>query len=256
MDPLLASERDVELDLESGGTTSEDERTKDHVSSSLQTKRTLSGVWSDLWSFDRIVKGESGINSCSSSSSFGGVEGENVEFLMDKNLEGEENHELVALAEKSLREAKCKKNTRKPPKPPRPPKGPLLDAADQKLMREIADLAMRKRARMKQIKAMKRMKEEKASSSSTSLYAMVITVLFCFVILFQGICTRRGASATSEGSPAPSVGSSEGLISVQFYKNFPMIGNHGHDLPGLLEQQVSGSVIGKKPVKLHDNAEK
>ncbi|KAK8532613.1 hypothetical protein V6N13_131927 [Hibiscus sabdariffa] len=255
MDPLLARERDIEVDLESGGTTSEDERTNGNVSSILQPKRNLSGVWSDLWSFDRIVKGESGINSCSSSSSLGGVEGENVEFLMDKNSEGEENHELVALAE-NLREAKWKKNTRKPPKPPRPPKGPLLDAADQKLVREIADLAMRKRARMKQIKTMKRMKEEKASSSSTSLYAMVITVLFCFVILFQGICSRHGASVMSEGSPAPSIGSSEGLISVQFYKSFPMTGNRGHVLPGLLEEQLSGSGIGKKPVKLADKVEK
>ncbi|KAE8708180.1 putative glycerol-3-phosphate acyltransferase 3-like [Hibiscus syriacus] len=257
MDPLLARERDIEVDLESGGTTSEDERTKDHGSSSLQTKRTLNGVWRDLWSFDRIVKGESGINSCSSSSSFGGVEGENVELLTEKNSEGEENHELVALAEKNLREAKCKKtNTRKSPKPPRPPKGPLLDAADQMLVREIAELAMRKRARMKRIKTRKRMKDSKASSSSTSLYAMVFTVLFCFVILFQGRSTRRGASVMSEGSPAPSVGSSEGQISVQFYKSFPMTGNHHHDLPCLLEQHVSGSVIGKKPEKLPDEVEK
>ncbi|KAE8727574.1 Detected protein of unknown function [Hibiscus syriacus] len=192
MDPLLARERDIEVDLESGGTTSEDERTKDRV------------------------KGERGINSCSSSSSFGGVEGENVELLTDKNSEGEENHEFVVLAEKNLGEAKCKKtNTRKSPKPPRPPKGPLLDAADQKLVREIAELAMRKR-----------------------------------------ISTRQGASVMSEGSPAPSVGSGEGLISVQFYKSFPMTGNHDHDLPGLLEQQVSGSVIGKKPEKLPDEVEK
>ncbi|XP_039021277.1 uncharacterized protein LOC120153386 isoform X2 [Hibiscus syriacus] len=155
---------------------------------------------------------------------------------MDKNSEGEENRELVALAVKNLREAKCKKtNTRKSPKPPRPPKGPLLDAADQKLVREIAELAMRKRARMKRLKTMKRMKDAKASSSSTSLFAMVITVLFCFVIFFQGICIRRCASVMSEGSPSPSVGSSEGLISVQFYKSFPMTGNHDHDLPGLLE---------------------
>ncbi|KAE8664902.1 hypothetical protein F3Y22_tig00112738pilonHSYRG00884 [Hibiscus syriacus] len=257
MDPLLTRERDVEIDLERGGTTSEDERTKDDVSQSLQTKRTLSGVWSDLWSFNRIVKGESGINSCGSTSSFGAVPDENAEFLTDKNSEGEENHEPLALAEKNIREVKCKKtNTRKPPKPPRPPKGPMLDAADQKLVREIAELAMRKRARMKRIKTMKRMKEAKASSSSTSRYAMVITILICFIILFQVICSRQGASVMLEGSSAPAVGSSEGLISVQFYKSFPMTGNHGHKLPSLLEHQVSGTIIGKKSGKLPADAKK
>lgn len=188
MDYSFSRERDVEVDLESGGTTSEDERTKDHVSSNLQTKRTFSRVLSDLFIFDRIGKGECGINSCSSSSSFGAVEGENTEFFVDKNSEGEDNHELMVLVEKNLTEEKCKKtNSRKPPKPPRPPKGPLLDAADQKLVREIAELAMRKHARIKRIKAMKKMKAAKASSSSSSLSDMVITVLFCLVILFQGI---------------------------------------------------------------------
>ncbi|KAL4339374.1 hypothetical protein GQ457_08G021780 [Hibiscus cannabinus] len=257
MGPLITRERDTEVDLESGGSTSEDERTIDRVSSSLQTRRILGGVWSDLWSLDRIVKGESGINSCSSSSSFGAVVDENAEFFIDKNSEGEENHEAVVPAEKNSREVKCKKaNSRKPPKPPRPPKGPLLDAADQKLVREITELAMRKRARMKRIKTMKRMKEAKASSSSASLYAMVITVLFCFVILFQGICSRHGANVLSEGTSSPAVGSSEGLISVQFYKSFPMTGKHGHELPSLLEHQVSGTVIGKKSGTLPNEAEK
>lgn len=259
MDPLFTRERDIEVDLESGGINSEDERTKDRVPSNLQTKRTLSGVWSDLLSFDKIGKGESSMNSCSSSSSFGGgVEGENMECLVDKNSEGEENHELMAVAEKNLAEVKCKKkSTRKPPKPPRPPKGPLLDAADQKLVREIAELAMRKRARMKRIKTLRRMKEAKASSSSSGLYAMVITVLFCFVLLFQGICSRRGATVMLNGSPAAVVGSSEGLISVQFSKSFPTTGNHDHDPPSLSEQQVSGSsVIEKEPEKLPEDAEK
>ncbi|XVF22052.1 hypothetical protein REPUB_Repub12eG0140900 [Reevesia pubescens] len=251
MDNLFSRERDIELDLESGGNTSEDERTKDHVSSNFQTKRTFSRVWSDILSSDRVGKGECGINLCSSSSSFGVVEGENMDFLVDKNSEGEENHELMALVEKNFAEDKCKKtNSRKPPKPPRPPKGPLLDAADQKLVREIAELAMRKRARMKRIRAMKKMKAAKASSSSSILSAMVITVLFCLVILFQGISSRHGASVMLLGSPAPAVGSSEGLISVQFYKSFPTTEKHDHDPPSLGELQVSGSVRGEETRKV------
>ncbi|OMO64015.1 hypothetical protein CCACVL1_22098, partial [Corchorus capsularis] len=186
MDHLISKERDVEVDLESGGTTSEDERTKDYVSVNNQTRRTFSKVWADLLGFDRIGKGECGISSCSSSSTFGGVDGENVECLVDKNSEDEENRELMALVEKNFSEEICKKkNCRKPHRPPRPPKAPLLDAADQKLVREIAELAMRKRARMKRIQAMKKMKAAKASSSRSSLSAMVITVLFCLVIFFQ-----------------------------------------------------------------------
>ncbi|XP_022728431.1 uncharacterized protein LOC111283988 [Durio zibethinus] len=242
MDHLFARQRDIEVDLESGGTTSEDERTKDDVSSNIQTKRTLSTFWSDLLTFDRIGKGECGINSCGSSSSFGAVEGENMEFLADKNSE-QENHELMALVNKNSPEDKYKKTSpRKPPKPPRPPKGPLLDAVDQKLVREITELAMRKRARMKQIKAKKKMKAARASSTSSSLSAMVITVLFCLVIFFHGICSRRSGSVMLERSPAAAVGSSEGLIAVQFYKKFPTTEKHDHDPPSLVEQQVSGSV--------------
>ncbi|XVF80700.1 hypothetical protein PTKIN_Ptkin15bG0096200 [Pterospermum kingtungense] len=208
MDNLVSKERDIEVDLESGGTTSEDERTKDHVSSNIKTKRTFSTVWSDILTFDRIGKGVCGINSCSSSSSFGVVESEDMELLVDKNSERDENNELMALVDKNFAEDKCKKtNSKKPPKPPRPPKGPLLDAADQKLVKEITELAMRKRARMKRIKEMKKMKAAIASSPSSTLTAMVITVLFCLIIFFPGICSRHGSSTLLEGSPAPAVGS-------------------------------------------------
>ena len=49
--------------------------------------------------------------------------------------------------------------------------------------------------------------------------------------LLAGICSRHGASVMLEGSPAPAVGSSEGLISVQFYKSFPTTEKHDHDPP-------------------------
>ncbi|KAE8697952.1 putative glycerol-3-phosphate acyltransferase 3-like [Hibiscus syriacus] len=148
-----------------------------------------------------------------------------MEFLVDKSSEGEENREPMALVEINFAEDKCKKtNSRKPPKPPLPPKGPLLDAADQELVREIVELTMRKRARMKRIKAMKKMKA--ASSSNSSLFAMVITVIFCLCI-----CYRRGANVMIHGSPAPEVGSSESLILIQFYRNFPAFEKHDQDPP-------------------------
>jgi hypothetical protein len=60
-----------------------------------------------------------------------------------------------------------------------------LDAADQKLIKEISELAMLKRARIERMKALKKVKATKASSNS-NLFAMVFTILFCLVILFQG----------------------------------------------------------------------
>ncbi|KAK8269315.1 hypothetical protein V6Z11_D11G120500 [Gossypium hirsutum] len=178
-------ETSIEVDLESGGTVNEDERTKGHGSSNLQTNRTFSRVSSDLLRFGSVGKGKYGVNSCSSSSRFGSVENENMEFWVDKSSEGEDNHDLMA----------------------------LLDAADQQLVREIAELSMIKRARIKRINAMKKMKAANAApSSSSSLFAMVITVIFCLVILFQGICHRRGTTVMLQGSAAPAVG--EGLISV------------------------------------------
>ncbi|MBA0715118.1 hypothetical protein Golax_014040 [Gossypium laxum] len=133
---------------------------------------------------------------------------------MDKSSGGEDNHDLMALMEKNFVEDNCKKkNSRKPTKPPRTSKAPLLDAADQQLVREIAELSLRKRARIKRINAMKKMNAENAApSSSSSLFAMVITVIFCLVILFQGICHRRGTTVMLQGSVPPVVG--EGLISI------------------------------------------
>ncbi|GKV40540.1 hypothetical protein SLEP1_g48171 [Rubroshorea leprosula] len=218
MDHFDSRERELKVDIESGGTSSEEERTNDNVSANGQTKMTFSRVWSGLLSFDALGKGESGINSCSPSSSFGGVESKNMELLIDKS--SGESPEHKALLEKNHGEEKQKKtNVRKPPKPPRPPKGPILDAADQKLVRDIAELAMRKRARMKRIQALKKMKAAKSSSTNSNLSAFIVTLLFCLVIIFQGLCSRS-SGGTSDGSPAPAVASSEALVSIQFYKKF------------------------------------
>ncbi|GLU07230.1 hypothetical protein SLE2022_241950 [Rubroshorea leprosula] len=215
MDQLDLRERELKVDIESGGTSSEDERTNDNVS---ENGRTFNRVWSGLLSFDVLARGESAINSCSSSSSSCGLDNKNMELLVDKNLV--ESLEHKALVEKTGEEKQKKTNIRKPPKPPRPPKGPILDAADQKLVREIAELAMRKRARIKRIQALKKMKAAKSSSTSSSLSALIVTLLFCLVITFQGLCSKGSGSGTVDGSPAPAVASSEALVSVQFYKRF------------------------------------
>lgn len=79
---------------------------------------------------------------------------------------------------------------KKSPKPPRPPgpRGLSLDAADQKLIKEIL---MIKRARIKA----KPLPLRKTNPSSTpNFIAMLFTLLFCLVILFQGTSTTTTTS--------------------------------------------------------------
>ncbi|KAL0288198.1 UNVERIFIED_CONTAM: hypothetical protein Sradi_7103200, partial [Sesamum radiatum] len=96
----------------------------------------------------------------------------------------------VEIREETKKEKRFSMSAKKPPKPPRPPRGLSLDAADQKLIKEISELARIKRARIERMKVLKRMKAAKVSSasasSSGSLIAM-LTILFCIVIIFQGI---------------------------------------------------------------------
>ncbi|KAL3626621.1 hypothetical protein CASFOL_030170 [Castilleja foliolosa] len=116
---------------------------------------------------------------------------------------------------------KCKSKAAKKPfsKPPRPPKGLVLDASDQKLIKEISDLAMIKRARIERMKALKKMKAAKASSTSSSgnLIAMVFTVIFCVVVIFQGC----HSSVISHGNKLESKGVAVGnIIAVQGQPSF------------------------------------
>ncbi|PIA46319.1 hypothetical protein AQUCO_01500082v1 [Aquilegia coerulea] len=181
---MVPREKNVVVDLESGGTPSEDEGNKDPASSVRQAKKYLGRVWSGIISLDESNKDEHSLfsNSVSNSSM------ENA----NKSSGGEENVNL--LLKKSAKE-KWKKRTEKPPKPPRPPGSPSLDAADQKLVREISELAMLNRVRVERLKAQKKNRAAKASSSSSSsnssLCAMIVTLLFCLIIIFQGLLGSR-----------------------------------------------------------------
>lgn len=90
---------------------------------------------------------------------------------------------------KSDRKEKRKKSASKPPRPPR---GPSLDAADMKLIKEIAELAMLKRARVERLKALKKTRAAKAASASAAsslgnVLASILTAIFFFVLIFQGV---------------------------------------------------------------------
>ncbi|XP_042019873.1 uncharacterized protein LOC121767619 isoform X1 [Salvia splendens] len=105
-------------------------------------------------------------------------------------------------------------------KPPRPPRGLSLDAADQKLIKEISELLMMKRARIERIKALKKAKAAKGMSSSASsagnFIAMLFTLLFCIVIIFQGCHPwgnfTRNSSAVGDPISPMSDGATEGNV--------------------------------------------
>ncbi|CAI8610778.1 unnamed protein product [Vicia faba] len=140
-----------------------------------------------------------------------------VKVTTNKLLPGKES---VKSVENCLVKDKRKKSgNKKAAKPPRAPRGPSLDAADQKLIREITQLAMLKRARVERMKALKKMKAAKSLSPSLSsgVFSMVLTVVFCIVILLQGMSSSSVKSAVTsfQGSPESAGGDEAGRIAVQ-----------------------------------------
>lgn len=95
----------------------------------------------------------------------------------------------VGLLDKSAADKEKKKWSKKPPRPPRLPTTSPLDPADQKLISELSELAVLKRARIERMKSLKKMKNSKPVSSIGNMVALIITVIFCFFLLWQGITT-------------------------------------------------------------------
>uniref|UniRef100_A0A0D9ZTT9 Uncharacterized protein n=1 Tax=Oryza glumipatula TaxID=40148 RepID=A0A0D9ZTT9_9ORYZ len=90
---------------------------------------------------------------------------------------------------------------------------------DDKLLNELSELAILKRARIERMKALKKMKNAKHGSSSGNLFPLIITIIFCLVILWQGFFSRTGSAVSFHGSPESSVRAHSSLISIRFYKN-------------------------------------
>ncbi|KAL8120327.1 uncharacterized protein LOC141724701 isoform X2 [Apium graveolens] len=194
MDQHYPKERDFGIDLEAGDTTSDQTERADNVLAA-NLGRNL---------FNKLCHGSVSVNppgKAGNGASLGSTNGvaspEEVKLLVDEKVQ----EEVVDMRDNIGKEKRKTVSANKPPKPPRPPRGLSLDAYDQKLIKEIAQLAMMKRARIERIKALKKIKTAKASSSSGgSLFAMLFTIVFCLVILFQGVSSR--SSVTSfPGSP-------------------------------------------------------
>uniref|UniRef100_A0A7N0T9P8 Uncharacterized protein n=1 Tax=Kalanchoe fedtschenkoi TaxID=63787 RepID=A0A7N0T9P8_KALFE len=147
-----------------------------------------------------------------------------VRPLLQNRLENQEDQDhLIYLGIQSVKEKHMKINAKRPPKPPRPPKGPSLDVSDLKLIRELSELALEKRKRIKWLKDVKKMRDFKAaspSSSNSTSVALIITVLFCLIMLFQGPCSRSCSVVSLQSSPGPIQSpSGEDIISIQVLNN-------------------------------------
>ncbi|XVF28181.1 hypothetical protein REPUB_Repub15cG0006800 [Reevesia pubescens] len=242
MDWMAPRHKDLEPDLENGVTVSEEQDYSRSLVSGLKNKAQLllakfKGSFAE-GSDDRVSLSGDASNS-------GRVYLENMQAVTSMSIEGQDSKD--AKENKLVKEKRKSLGYKKPPKPPRAPRAPSLDAADQKLIREIAELAKLKRARIERMKALKKMKAAKGTSSNSNMFAMVCTVIFCLVILFQGM-PSRGTPTSFQGSPVPA-GTVEGsLISVQFFGNpSSSIPNRPDSGSPYLVEQVAGLDTQEKP---------
>lgn len=170
MDLQNGNEKDIEVDVESGLALIEDNSRR--VSNSITAKqgKMLFAQFSGEF-VGGFVRGEVGPSS----------------YFNESNLSEVSLDVMKVVNKVPAKENRIKAANKKAAKPPRPPKGPSLDEADYKLIRELSELATLKRARVERMKAMKKMKNGKpASSNGTSALALIFTVIFFVVIIFQG----------------------------------------------------------------------
>lgn len=204
MDRGAPKNRHPEVDLEQGLNVGEDNSGKvASLGVKVQTKALIAKVRGVFVDETRKDEESADLPLCN------GFSPENVKLGGGKNGDNAEK--------KVLKEKRKKASNKKAPKPPRPPRGPSLDASDQKLIKEISELVMLKRARIERMKASKKVKATKPSSNS-NLFAMVFTVVFFLVMLFQGMPSRFSFTRLP-GSDMSTETADGGLISVQFLGN-------------------------------------
>ncbi|CAI9774268.1 unnamed protein product [Fraxinus pennsylvanica] len=216
-------EKGIVVDIESGGTSSDDDTGSDSVLGKKQAKELLKKIGSSSLGFNGSSEVEASLKSKAVLGEPGEESHESVRLLIEKSPGGLQNQDLMPVVEKRHEKERSKiGKSKKASKPPRPPKGPTLDAVDMRLVKEISVLATKKRERIERMKALKKMKAAKSSSSSPSscstIPAMILTILFCLVIIFQGLGSRNSSPVIFPGAPEPAM-MNKGLISVEFHSN-------------------------------------
>ncbi|KAH0994339.1 hypothetical protein GBA52_018203 [Prunus armeniaca] len=178
MDHLGSRESALDFDLESGETesTSEEDGNQGSGSDGKCSRKTMARARSGYLYVDGSIAASDGLSAGNNVSSIG----QNMDMLassMGQMTEGRMEKRTVE---------KQKKIPKKHPKPPRPPTGPSLHAADIEFVKEISKRSRLRRARRERMNALKKMKSDKTSSSKINFLAMIVTTIFCFVIIFHG----------------------------------------------------------------------
>ncbi|KAK7264739.1 hypothetical protein RJT34_32349 [Clitoria ternatea] len=238
MDHRSAKYEDAEIDLESGLVVTEDDS---ESVSTLGNAKQGKTVLAFGFVGDCVKVEDDKHNSVCCNESNLSVVSKDMEKVTNKLLMGQDRVECVKNI--PTKEKQKKSSGKKAPKPPRPPRAPSLDAADHKLIREITELALLKRARVERMKALKKMKAAKSSSSSSSsTFAMVFTVVFCIVMLLQGMSSGKSSVVSFQGSPVPA-GADSSLIDVQ-YQLLPNPSSSDSNAPGLESHKIVQKVTG------------
>ncbi|XP_054793262.1 uncharacterized protein LOC129298847 [Prosopis cineraria] len=206
---LNAEDKGAELDLEIGLSETEDNSKKESNPVAAKQEKSL---------FAKVSGGDVGTkeekpNLYCNESNLSSIS----KHVSNKLFSGQES---VDMEKTPVKEKRKKGSNKKAPKPPRPPRAPSLDAFDHKLIRELTELAMLKRARLERLNALKKMRTSKSSSSSgsSSILATIFTIVFCIVIIFQGMPSGRSSVSNFQGSPL-STSVDDGVISVQYPLN-------------------------------------
>ncbi|XP_068669539.1 uncharacterized protein [Aristolochia californica] len=180
-------DREPLVDLEDGGTTSEEDGSKEMPSSDRQARQVPGRVWNGFVTSDELpVQGEDAVKVCNHLINSAEFSSANVDVL---------GSTMSSIANNSVMDKPKRKSNKKAAKPPRPPKPPLLDASDHKLIKEISELAMLKKARIERMKALRKMRAAKSASSGSNMCAMVVTVLFCLIIILQ-VCASMNVKVS------------------------------------------------------------
>ncbi|KAK4265924.1 hypothetical protein QN277_026911 [Acacia crassicarpa] len=188
---INAEDKDAEFDLEKGLSETEDDSKKESSPCAAKQEKSF---------FAKVSGG------------FVGTDEEKPSLYCNESNKLFSGQDLVDVEKTPIKGKRKKGSNKKAPKPPRPPRAPSLDAADHKLIRELTEVAMLKRARIERLKALRKMRASKSSpsSSSSSILATVFTIVFCIVIIFQGMSSGSSSRASFQGSP---------LVSAQYPLN-------------------------------------
>ncbi|KAE9609996.1 hypothetical protein Lal_00006441 [Lupinus albus] len=212
MDHTSVRGEGVEVDIESGLIVNDDDSKNVSTLGTVKQGNTLvTKIYCGL-----VGKGGNKLNVYCNESNSNGVSTD-VEKVTSKLVGGQDS---VDCADKtSVKEKRKRSSHKKAPKPPRPPRAPSLDSADLKLIKEISEIAMLKH--YQRMKALKKMRAAKSSSSSScsSMLAIVFTVVFCILIILQGMSSGKSSVSSFQGSPVSAGGAEGGLNAVQHNLN-------------------------------------